>query len=77
MNEVFRLAEKMRINTRISFLKLKHPFPKTSIAQKDLSYAGPAIWNRIPEIFKETRNLSTFKHKMKQYYLNDLSNPNL
>ena len=77
MNEVFRPAENMRINTRNSILKLNHPFRKTSIGQRGLSYIGPAIWNRIPEIIKETRSLNTFKHKMKYYYLNDLSNPNL
>ena len=42
-----------------------------------MSYIGPAIWNRIQEILKKTKNLNTFKHKMKQYYLNDLFNPNL
>ena len=77
MNEVFWPAENVRKDTRISFLKLNHPFQKTSTRQKSLSYIGPAIWNRIPEIFKKTRNLNTFKHKMKHYYLNDLSNPNL
>ena len=76
-NEVFRPAENMKINTRNSFLKLNHPFQKTSTRQKGLSYIGSAIWNRIPEIIKKTRNLNTFKHKMKHYYLNDLSNPNL
>ena len=42
MNEVLRPAENMRINTN-SFLKLNHPFPKTSTGQKVLSYIGPAI----------------------------------
>ena len=50
MNEVFRPTENMRINTRNRFLKLNHPFRKTSTGQKGLSYIGPAIWNRIPEI---------------------------
>ena len=77
MNDIFRLAEKLRINMRNSFFKLNHPFQKTSTKQKGLSYIGPAIWNRIPEIIKKTRNLNTFKNKMKQYYLNNLSNPNL
>ena len=77
MNEVFRLAEKIRINTRNSYPKLNHPFRKTSTKQKGLSYIGPAIWRRIPEILKKTKNLNTFKHKMKHYYLNDLSNPYL
>ena len=67
----------MRINSINSFLKLNHPFRKTSTGQKDLSYIGPAIWKRIPEIFKKTRNLNTFKHTMRRYYLNNLSNPNL
>ena len=44
---------------------------------KRLVFIGPAIWNRIPEILKKTKNLNTLKHKMKHYYLNDLSNPNL
>ena len=69
--------KKMRINTRNSFLKLNHPLQKASTGQKGLSCIGPAIWNRIPEIIKKTRNLNTFKHKTKRYYLNDLSNPNL
>ena len=77
MHEVFRSAENMRINMRNSFLKLNHPFRKTSTGQKGLSYIGPTIWNRIPEIFKKTKNLNTFKHMMKHYYLNDVSNPNL
>ena len=69
MNEVFRPTENIRINTRNSFLKLNHPFRKTSTGQKGLPY--------MPKIIKKTRNLNTFKHKMKHYYLNDLSNPNL
>ena len=52
MNEVFRPAEKIKIITRNS---------KTSIIQNDLSYIGPAIWNRIPEILKKTKNLNIFK----------------
>ena len=77
MNKVFRRAENMRINTINSLFKLNHAFWKTSTGQKGFSYIGPAIWNRIPEIIKKTRNLNTFKHKMKRYYLNGFSNPNL
>ena len=77
MNEVFRPAENIRINTRNRYLKLINPFRKTSTEQNGLSYIGPAIWNRIPEILKKTKNLNTFKYKMKDYYLSDLSNPNL
>ena len=69
--QIFRPAENIRINTRNSHLR------KTSTGQNSLSYIGPAIWNRIPEILKRTKNLNTFEHNMKHYYLNDLSNPNL
>ena len=55
MNEVFRPAENIRINTRNSCLKLSHPFRKTSTRQNGLSYTGPAIWNRIPEILKKIK----------------------
>ena len=76
-NEVFRPAENIRINTRNSFLKLNHPFQKTSTGQKGLSYIGLAIWNRLPNILKKIKYLNTFKSKVRHYYLNDLSNPNL
>ena len=77
MNEVFRPAENIRINTRNSYLKLSHPFQKASTGQNGLSYIRPAIWSRIPKILKKTKNWNTFTHKMKAYYPNDLSNSNL
>ena len=76
MNEIFKPAENIRINMRNSYLKLNHPFRNDS-GQNGLSYIGPAICNRIPAILKRIKNLNTFKHKMKHYYLTDLSNPNL
>ena len=56
--------------------KLNHPFRKVNTGLNGLTYIGPAIWNRIPEILKKIKNLNTFSHKMRDY-LNDLSNPNL
>ena len=35
----------MNIQTRVSFLKLKCPFCKTSAGQMALSYSGPTISN--------------------------------
>ena len=65
MNQVFRLAENKRMNTRNSYLKLNWPFRKTSTRQNGLPCTGLVIWNNIPEILKKTKNLNTFKHKMK------------
>ena len=60
MNEVSRSAENLRINTRNSYLKLNHPFRKTNTRKNSLSSIKPATWNRIPKIFKKTKNLNTF-----------------
>ena len=71
------MAKHTIISTRRnSYFKLNHTFRKTSTGQNDLSYIGPVIWNKIPEILRKTRKLNTFKHMMKHYYLNDLSNDN-
>ena len=68
MNEVFRPAENIRINARSSYLKLNHTFRKTITGQNGLSYIGPAIWNRIPEFLKKTKNSNTFKHKISFFF---------
>ena len=59
MSEVFRPFENMRINARNSYLKLNYPFRKTSTGQNVLCCIGPAIWSRIPEILKKTKNVNT------------------
>ena len=60
LGEVLRQAENIRITMRNSYLKLSNPFKKTSTGKNSLSYIGPAIWNRISEILKKTKNLNTF-----------------
>ena len=76
MNEVSRPTENIRVNTRNSYPNLNHPFWENQYWTKRpvfYCYTGPAIENRLSNILKETRNLNTFKHKMKHSYLNDLS----
>ena len=58
---VFRPGENIRINTSISYLKLNHPFWKTSTRQNGLSYIRPIACNRIPEILRKTENTNAFK----------------
>ena len=43
LNEIFEFASQCRIDTRNSFAKLKHPFRKTNMGQKTLSYIGPSL----------------------------------
>ena len=63
--EVSRPARIIRINTRNRYLKLNHPFQKTSTRRNGLSYIEPAKLNKIPETLKKIKSLNTFKHKRK------------
>ena len=41
-----------------------------------LSYIGPTIWSETPDMLKQTNNLNTFKHNLKEHYLKELQNSN-
>ena len=43
LNEVYEYFPQCRIEARINFAKLKVPFRKTNMGQKDLSYNGPSL----------------------------------
>ena len=52
----FEFAPHSRIDTRNKFAKLKIPFHKTNMEQKAISFAGPSLWNSLPEIITKTDN---------------------
>ena len=72
LHEIFQTAPENNIQTSGSFLKLKCPFHKTNAGQIVLSYIGPTIWNKTPDLLKRTNNLNTFKHNLKEHYLKEL-----
>ena len=37
-----------------------------------LSYIGPTIWSKTPDMLKRTNNLNTFKNNLKEHYLKEL-----
>ena len=76
LKEVFQTAPKNNIQIRGSFPKLKCPFLKTNAGQMALSYIGPTIWSKTPDMLKRTKNLNTFKHDLKEHYLKELKNSN-
>ena len=76
LNEVFQTAPENNIHSRGSFLKLKCPFRKTKAGQMALSYIGPIIWSKTPDMLKGTNNLNTFKHSLKEHYLKEIKNSN-
>ena len=72
LNEVFELACPNNLRTRNSYLKLICPFRKTNMGQNALSFIGPSIWNKTPEVLKKTNSINAFKHNCKKYYLTQL-----
>ena len=72
LNEVFELACPNNLRTRNSYLKLICSFRKTNMGQNALSFIGPSIWNKTPEVLKKTNSINTFKHNLKKYYLTQL-----
>ena len=55
MNEVFELACPNNLRTRNSYMKLICPFRKTNMGQNTLSFIGPSIWNKTPEVVKKSQ----------------------
>ena len=56
------------------YLKLKHPFRKTTAGPNSLSFLGPSKWNKLPEPTKKCSNINTFKHNFKKLYPAQLAN---
>ena len=42
------------------------------LGQNALSFIGPSIWNKTPEVLKKDNSINTFKHNLKKYYLTQL-----
>ena len=72
LNEVFELVSPNNLRIRIRYLKLICTFRKTNMGQNALSFIGPSIWNKTPEVLKKTNSINTFKHNLKKYYLTQL-----
>ena len=61
-------------NTRVVYStrqsnKLYIPFYKYNASRRTIRYAGPLLWNNLPDNIKSTISLSSFKRKYKQFLL--------
>ena len=75
LNEVFDVAIENNFQLRSSFQKLKMSISYISnTVQLALSYIGSTFWNKTPDTLKHTKNLNTFKHNLRKYFLNELKN---
>ena len=39
--------------------------PRSEFERNTLSFRGPVLWNALPEIVKEAKNIKNFKYKLK------------
>ena len=74
LNEVFDVVVANSFQLSGSFQKLKCPILKTNTGQLALPYIGPTFWNKTPDTLKRIKNLNTFKHNLRKYFLNEPKN---
>ena len=51
--KVFEFAPHCRTDTRNKLTKLKIPFRKTNMGHKAISFVGPSLRKRLPELIKK------------------------
>ena len=59
---------------RFSNKKLKLSFRKTKLGIQSLSYVGSNTWNSLPYNLKSDTSVISFKHYIKEYFLEKLGN---
>ena len=72
-NEVFCPVDDNGVATRCCNKKLKLPFCKSKLGMQSLSYVGPSTWNKLPNNLKTATSVNYFKHDIKKYLLQKLS----
>ena len=68
MNEIFETVPEYIIQIRGIFQGLKCPFWETNAGHIALSYIDRTKWTKTPYTLKQTKNLYTFKHNLKEHF---------
>ena len=71
VNDLF-LPINSTIITRQNDMGLYQPYRRTEVGKNTLSYMGPRIWNKLPMQVRQCKVLNTFKHKVKDYFFDQL-----
>ena len=69
-NELF-VPSPNRYNTRLQ-MALDIPLRKSNIGQKNLSFLGPSVWNKLPSNLKKMNTTNSFTHGYKKMILNEM-----
>ena len=71
ISEMYIPVEQSRV-TRRSFNKLRIMNQKTNRGLKILSFAGPRLWNCLPNSIKFATSANNFKHNLKKLFFDNL-----
>ena len=74
MSDVFKPAGQPNTTTRASLLKLSQPLQRTNRHQNYISYIASIVWNNLLNSLKETDNLNTYKHRVKEHVFHRIGN---
>ena len=67
MNDIFKQKENSRYNLR-QISEFSRPLVKSVYDGSEIVLSlGPKIWNMLPDYYKDTDNLNTFKNKIKKW----------
>lgn len=75
IDDLIKLVKNNNYNLRsISNNDLTHKTPHSNLLKKSFSYSGMEIWNHIPVSIRQSLTLTTFKHRLKKYFLFEAQN---
>ena len=67
-SRITRVDEVHMYSTRSRNNALYIPKPRIEKFKNSFSFYGPKLYNQIPNLVKSVNNISSFKHKYKQYF---------
>ena len=73
LNDVFCPLDNNGVAASCCNKKLKLPFRKSKLGMQSLSCVGSSTWNKLPSNLKTTTSVNCFKHDIKKYFLQKLS----
>ena len=71
-NEIYFPAEPCKINTRVSFQKLRKLLRKLNKGLNSASCIGSSLWNKLHFEDKMSGSTNSFKHNVKNHYLTEM-----
>ena len=69
LQDMFSFYNDQTYNLRRSNMDLIIPKPKTETLKRSFSYTGAVKWNCLPEAIRQSPNIDTFKHCVKDYII--------